>query len=95
MMTLGELIESIGNEEPDGLVLVLDTDAKPYVLDKPSALMEQMTDEEKGYVCSDSYKMMSADEITLYIIRIYIMEEQENATETEQATGEEADTSEN
>ena len=54
-----------------------------------------MTDEEKGYVCSDSYKMMSADEITLYIIRIYIMEEQSDVTETEQATGEEADTSEN
>lgn len=95
MMTLGELIESIGAEDAEALVLVLDTDAKPYVLDKPSALMEQMTEKEKGYVCSDSYKMMSADEITLYIIRIYIMEEQENATETEQATGEEADTSEN
>ena len=95
MMTLGELIESIGAEDAEALVLVLDTDAKPYVLDKPSALMEQMTDEEKGYVCSDSYKMMSADEITLYIIRIYIMEEQIDVTETEQATGEEADTSEN
>ena len=54
MMTLGELIESIGAEDAEALVLVLDTDAKPYVLDKPSALMEQMTDGEKGYVCSDS-----------------------------------------
>lgn len=94
MMTLGELIESIGAEDAEALVLVLDTDAKPYVLDRPSALMEQMTEKEKGYVCSDSYKMMSADEITLYIIRIYIMEEQSDANDAEQQTGEEADTSE-
>ena len=41
-----------------------------------------------------THKMMSADEITLYIIRIYIMEEQSDATETEQQTGKEADASE-